>query len=622
MSVKSKDYYYSNFINGNYASDAYVNDGGTKGDATYIELSKASNNKFGSGLNSSSSNNNNTKSGGKLTSISDVMNSGSGKSSISDYDSSQKVNTSILRGNSDAIQDEILKQLKKESDLHTQINEKMSITGDLSRSYRDTILDTLPNAAQLGFDISNITDMVTTLADNSKRFNLVSKDTMEKSFETARAFGMTLPQIAEAMSEFEKVGLGSADTLVSINTASRASMSLGLNSRKITKDLTDNLGKLNQYGFANGVEGLNRMAQKAAEFRMSMEQTFTVAEKVMNPESAIELTANMQMLGGAIGDLNDPLKLMYMATNNVEGLQDAIQGAASTLATYNKEQGRFEITGANLRRAQEMAKQLGVDYKEFAKGAIASQERIVANNTLLSKGFVMSDKDREFLTNMSQMKNGKMTITVPESLQDQLGKQSEIALNDLSQQQIDVLKENRKKLEEMNPVDIAKGQFTSIKNIENMLQSSALVVARGAKNRALGTNENVNKPGILNLQKISDEGLGYAEKLNKLVTNPPAAMTNFIDKQFTNLKSITDNLKTGIDLFNNNLKNALNGIVPKENEQKEKEKREYNERSNPRTNEFVLKSQINIVYNGFGLPQTEIKGGYLTGPNVVTKKGQ
>jgi hypothetical protein len=576
------------------------------------------NNKKGPSTDSKSSS---SKVGGKLTSISDVMNYGSGRSLISDIDNSQKVNTSILRGNSDAIQDEILKQLKRESNLHTQINEKMSITGDLSRSYRDTILDTLPNAAQLGFDISNITDMVTSLADNSKRFNLVSKDTMEKSFETARAFGMTLPQVAEAMSEFEKVGLGSADTLVNINTAARASMSLGLNSRKITKDLTDNLGKLNQYGFANGVEGLNRMAQKAAEFRMSMEQTFTVAEKVMNPESAIELTANMQMLGGAIGDLNDPLKLMYMATNNVEGLQDAIQGAASTLATYNKEQGRFEITGANLRRAQEMAKQLGVDYKEFAKGAIASQERIVANNNLLSKGFDMSDKDREFLINMSQMKNGKMTITVPESLQDQLGKQSEIALNDLSQQQIDVLKENRKKLEEMNPVDIAKGQFTSIKNIENMLQSSALVVARGAKNRVLGTNEDVNKPGILNLQKMSNEGLDYADKLNKLITNPPAGMTAFIDKQFTNLKGVTDSLKSGIELFNTNLKTALNGIVPKENEQKEKEKREYNERSNPRTNEFVLKSQINVVYNGFGLPQTEIKGGYLTGPNVTTKKG-
>ena len=83
MSVQSKDYYYKNFINGTYASDAYVQDGGTKGDSTYLELSRASNSKFGSGLKSSSNNTNNTSAGGKLSSISDVMNSGTGTSNLS-----------------------------------------------------------------------------------------------------------------------------------------------------------------------------------------------------------------------------------------------------------------------------------------------------------------------------------------------------------------------------------------------------------------------------------------------------------------------------------------------------------------------------------------------------------
>ena len=568
------------------------------------------------------SSSNNTK--GTLSSI---MDAGSGKSVISEYDSSQKVNTTgLLTNPTSTYPDEILKQLKRESDLHTQINEKMSITGELSRSYRDTILETVPKAAELGFDIGNITNMVTTLADNSKRFNLISQDTMEKSFETARAFGMTLPEISEAMSSFEKVGYGSADTLVKINTAARASMSLGLNSKKITQDLKDNLSRLNEFGFANGVEGLNRMAQKAAEFRMSMEETFTVAKKVMNPEDAIELTANMQMLGGAIGDLNDPLKLMYMATNNVEGLQDAIQQAAGGLATYNKEQGRFEITGANLRRAQEMAKQLGVDYKEFAKGAIASQERILANNTLLEKGFNMSDKDKEFLTNMSQMKDGHMTITVPKSLQDQLGKQTEIRLDELTQNQIDVLKDNRKALEEMNPEDIAKGQFTSIKNIENMLQSTGLSLARGAKNRALGVNEyqgtDESKKGFLNVENIAKEGLEYTKMLNSFINNPPKGLNSFIDSSFTNLKTYTKDLTDGVSGLSTVLKTALSGFIQKEDPEKEKQKKEYNEKSNPKTNEFVLKSQINVVYNGFGLPTTELKGSFLTGAGQTSRNGQ
>ena len=426
---------------------------------------------------------------GKLDSLNE---SGKGKSYVSEMNPSNRVDTGgVLSGT--GIFDEIVKQLKLESDLHTEINERMGITGELSRAYRDTLIETLPAATQLGFDINNITEMVTSLSEKSGRFNLFSKDTLDRTFVTARAFGLSLSQMADAMGKFEEVGLGSADTLERIETAGRHSLSLGLNSRKLVGELKDNIGKLNEFGFANGVEGLNRMAQKAVEFRMNMSETFKVAEKVMNPESAIELTANMQMLGGAIGDLNDPLKLMYMATNNVEGLQDAIQGAASTLATYNKEQGRFEITGANLRRAKEMATQLGVSYTEFSKGAIAAQERILANDTLLAKGFNMKDKDREFLTNMSQMKDGKMTITIPQSLMSTLGKeiggQSEIALDNLSQAQVETLEKYRQQIEDLNPQDLAKAQFTKTKNIDLNMQSAAMSLRILAKNRTLGQNE-------------------------------------------------------------------------------------------------------------------------------------
>jgi hypothetical protein len=53
--------------------------------------------------------------------------------------------------------DEILKQIERESQLHTDINEKMGITGELSRAYRDSIIETVPSAIRLGFDIKNLT---------------------------------------------------------------------------------------------------------------------------------------------------------------------------------------------------------------------------------------------------------------------------------------------------------------------------------------------------------------------------------------------------------------------------------------------------------------------------------
>lgn len=381
---------------------------------------------------------------------------------------------------------EILKQLKMESDLQTKINETVGLTGELSEAYRNNIMKSIPVATSLGYNFQNVADMISRMGENSGRFNLISEETLKNTFAVSRAFVGDLSTLADTISEFEKVGQGAFDTLDAISRSGRASLSLGLNSKKTTDLLKQNIEALNSYGFANGIDGLNRMVQRSVELRMNLGEVFKVADQVMDPEKAIALTANLQMLGGAIGDFNDPMKLMYMATNNVEGLQKALFDAAGTLATYNSEQGRFEITGVNLRRAHEMASQLGVDYKELSRAAIAGQERTLANNQLLAKGLNLPEKDREFITNMSQMKNGEMVITIPEDIASKLGLNTEIALKDLTNAQIEQLKDNRKKLEDKSPEQIARGQFNSIQNIEMMLQGIYRQIVTTATNLTVG----------------------------------------------------------------------------------------------------------------------------------------
>jgi hypothetical protein len=321
--------------------------------------------------------------------------------------------------------------------------------------------------------------MFQSMADITGKANFMSVETANKSYSVARAFVGSLGDVGRLLGEAEKIGLGASDTLDAIEKAGRSSLGLGLNTKKTTDLLKTDLGKLNEYGFKNGIEGLNRMVQKSLEFRMNLGEVYKIADKVMNPDSAIELTANLQVLGGAIGDFNDPLKLMYMATNNVEGLQDALIGAASNLATYNQEQGRFEITGVNLRRAKEMAAQLGIEYKEFAKGAIAAQERLSVVQDLAGKGFGLSEKDTEFIANLSQMKDGKMVLSIPEDVSKKLGVATETAISDLTQSQIDILKANQKELDQKPLEDVAREQFSQIKLIQFDVNSMANRMIKG-----------------------------------------------------------------------------------------------------------------------------------------------
>jgi hypothetical protein len=356
---------------------------------------------------------------------------------------------------------EILDQLSQESALLSDVNRQTGISGKLSEALRDDMKEASIEGARFGFKLKDIGDFYIGLTSQSGKFSLINKSLTDETIKVAGALGRTLPEMAVSIGEFEKVGLGADKTIKTLGDSATKLTSLGLSARKVTTDLQSNLGKLNEYGFKNGVQGLETMAKKASEFRMEMQSTFTIADKVFNPEGAIDLVANLQVLGGAIGDFNDPLKLMYDATNNVEGLQDALIKASGSLATYNQEQGRFEVTGINLRKAKEMANALGISMGELNKISIAAAERTQATTALMATGLVMKDEDREFLTNLSRMDGGEMKITVPKSLMDSLGiKETSLALKDLTPNQEKILLANKEEFEKMNPKDMAMAQLT------------------------------------------------------------------------------------------------------------------------------------------------------------------
>jgi hypothetical protein len=417
-------------------------------------------------------------------------------------------------------------QLQQEAQLRTDINEKVGMQGELSKGLREEIIDAYPSTLRLGYGITQLTDMMTNMMSESGRFNLISKETIGQAAATARSFVGDLSEMGRVFGQFEKVGLGASDATKAIDKAGKSSLSLGLNSKKTTQDLRDNLGKLNEFGFANGVQGLNRMVQKANEFRMSMDSVYQIADKVFSPEGALELSANLSVLGGAMGDFGDPIKLMYMATNNVEGLQDALIGAAGSLTTYNQEQGRFEITGVNLRKAKAMASELGISYQELAKGAIAASERTAAASALMTSGLVMEDKEREFLTNLSQMKDGKMVIEVPKSLMSELGGQTEVILEDLTNAQKTTLLANQEAFEKMSTEDIARGQLSAMENIERDIGFMAATtrgrvvnMAKSAAEAVGLTGEDAQKFVKETADNVSKGTVQMSDNFNKLVGN-------------------------------------------------------------------------------------------------------
>lgn len=454
------------------------------------------------------------------------------------------------------LKDEVVLYLGQTNKLFQEINEKAMMTGDLAEGFRDEIMLTSPEATKLGISFDDFSTAVGSLVANSGKFKLMSDETM-KDMALASKFTKDMTEFVNMGRKFELIGLGIRDMSTLIKDMSMDSLEIGLNGKTVTSMVSENLKQVNLYGFKNGVEGLSRMAQKAVEFRMSMSEVFKFAEKVWEPDKALELVANLQVIGGAFGDLNDPIKLMYMATNNVEGLQDALIGAAESLVTFNDEQGRFEVTGANLRRMRAMADEMDISYEELTNTAIAGAERTQAAFDLAGTSWSMNEDEIEFLTNLARMENGKMVIDIPKPLREQfglIGEETQLALSDMTDWQKDTILEQKKMFEQMDPKDIPRRQVMALENVQRDVSAlrgyMRVVVGQNAATiieDALGINGEVVSGLSDALTSISKTGVSKVDGLTK------EALSQV--KDFELFKNIAEGWIGDLNEFNEDWKN-------------------------------------------------------------------
>ena len=397
--------------------------------------------------------------------------------------------------------------IKEQSYLLTFVNKELGLAGDLSKNFRESVSEAQPALTRMGIPFKEMTDSVGKLIEDTGRFALVGTDMLVRAGEVAGAYGMSMSEVVGAYDDFEKVGIGAAQAQESIADAGKRSLEVGIQSRQTIQGMIENVGKLNEYGFQQGVEGLEKMVRRSTEIRMSLSETFKVADKVFSPEGALELSAELGVLGAAFGDFNDPLRLMYMATNEVEGLQGALEGVAGNLATYNMETGGFEVTGANLRQAREIASKLGIDMSELTQSAIALQERQQA--ALALEGLNIDPENKEFLTNLARMKDGEMSIDLQAAgLEKEFGVKT-MKLSDMNKQVADKILAFQDEFKDKSEKDLIREQVTLIENVSRDVNYLATL----ARLKVAGVADETVK--LLSKMDAKDAGSGLSDLLGR-----------------------------------------------------------------------------------------------------------
>jgi hypothetical protein len=223
--------------------------------------------------------------------------------------------------------------------------------------------------------------------------------------------------------------------------------SIGLNARTIMGDVALRMEYMNRFNFEGGVLGLSKMAAQASMLRFDMNQTADFADKVLNPDGAIQMAAAFQRLGVASGDLVDPFILMDKSINDPEGLQDSIIDLAKQFTIFDEKTGNFRINPGGVRLLKELQEQTGLSYENMTKTALAAAD-MDRRLSQISFGIEGSEEDKMLVANMAKMGEQEGRKFEVEFIDDE-GKKQTKALEDLTQAQFEQIKEQVRIAEEI-----------------------------------------------------------------------------------------------------------------------------------------------------------------------------
>ena len=188
----------------------------------------------------------------------------------------------------------------------------------------------------------------------------------------------------------------------------------GLSFEKYSDNVAKNIKIAQNYTFKNGLKGLESMAKKATAMKMDMQQVAALADKVSTVEGAIDVSAQLQVLGGPFAQLADPLGMLNEGLNDMEGLQDRLIKMVGGLGSFDKETGEVKVSSFNKQRIKAAAQAMGVSYDAIMESVNAQARRgeikkqIDASAT--ASGF--NDDMKELIMNSGTIKDGKAGVSI------------------------------------------------------------------------------------------------------------------------------------------------------------------------------------------------------------------
>jgi hypothetical protein len=245
----------------------------------------------------------------------------------------------------------------------------MGVLSKQTDGFRANIKSAANSTIDFGMGIEEISKLQSDYSEELGRSVILSQKGLIAMGEMAAATGLGAEGTARFAADMDNVGYSAERTKDFIEQTMNDSHKMGLNASKVVKNISANIKMLNKYNFKGGAKGLAKMAETATKLGVDMGMVSGMADKLFDIEGAVDMSAQLQVMGGEWSKLADPFKLMYMARNDMEGLMEAVGKAAEASVTFNSKTKEFEISAMEMHRLRKISEQTGVAYEDLAQAA-------------------------------------------------------------------------------------------------------------------------------------------------------------------------------------------------------------------------------------------------------------
>ena len=334
----------------------------------------------------------------------------------------------------------------------------------------DAVARSASGVIRLGGKITDVSSTMIQIASGARRNVIATEEQVSKIFAAIKILGGSSSDLVE---NFGNVGISINQIGTNLEDSIEYIQSIGLNAREVMTSVGDKMEKMNRYQFEGGVLGLSKMAAQASMLRFDMQETFTLADKVLDPDKAIEVASAFQRLGVSVGNLTDPFALMNQSINDPSGLQNSLVEVAKTFTQFDEKTKTFKINPQGVLTLREIQNQTGVSAAEMSKLGLAAADldrRLSKIN--LSLDFENED-DKKFIANMATMdKSGEYIVQLKN---DSTGEVDKIKLSELTNEELRALRIQQ----ENAPKDLEDIQTRQLGIQDNILSTIRGNMAKG-----------------------------------------------------------------------------------------------------------------------------------------------